>query len=1039
MRSYSILILSAFLVGLAQSSAEEISYNTDIRPILSDKCFLCHGPDEENNKAGLRLDIPESAFAALKESPGKGIVPGKADESVVWHRIITDNEDELMPPPDSRLSLTDREKSLIKQWIDDGAEYQKHWAFEPLPEKLEIPEVNKKDWPESELDHFVLKGLEEVSLPPSEQASPLRWLRRVSFDLTGLPPTVEELEGFEKEAEADFTAAKKAVVGRLMKSPAYGEHMAMNWLDAARYADSYGYQSDKLNNQWPYRDWVIGAFNKNMPYDQFLREQIAGDLLPNPKREQILATAFNRVHRLNNEGGAIFEEWRVENIADRVHTFGTAVLGLTMECSRCHDHKYDPISMRDYYSLFAFFNSIDENGMYDRTEKVPSPSILLPDAEQEAAHQAAKLDWEKAQVDLAAAETEAKARFKAWLAEGDQTVMSPDVLADIDFNGGKRAGWHFAEADRGKAPPLKSVTVTPGPDNKAIVLDGDKGVLVKNITSFDRWTPFTVRVKMKEEKRKEARSVLAHHCRGTDAGFNGWDLVMEDGFLETRLYRVWPGNAIGIRTKERLPKNVWQELSVTYDGSSRAKGLKIYRDGKELPVTILRDEMQKSANVKVQHGGEFVMGYRWRDRGLADAQVDFLQIYSRALTPAELQGGAPTLAYYLSAVDPEVRAKRAALQAAVQSYVAAEEVMNEVPIMKELPEPRQAHMLARGVYDAERTDKNKVARETFEHFGPEFPKGAPRNRLGLAEWVLDPKHPLTARVFVNRIWARFFSKGLVATPENLGLQGALPSHPELLDWLSRDFINHGWDIQRLCRNIVLSATYGQDSVITPEGMSRDPENNLLGRGPAHRLGGEQIRDLVLSASGLLNRKRGGPPVSPYQPGEDLWTESNTMSPPYKQSVGKALHRRSIYSVWKRTAPLPNMMAFDATTREVCAVERSRTNTPMQALVLLNDIQFVEAARVLAQRSIGKQSDYQGQLKFAFSTLTGRAPDDVETSALSELYEAQRKHYAAHPEEAKKLISQGEAPLVAHNAPTDLAALATVNQAILNLDITIWKR
>ncbi len=1028
------------------ATSAEIDFNRDIRPILSDRCYFCHGPDEEKREAELRFDLPDGATEVL--TSGEFV-----------RRIFSDDPDEMMPPPSTKLSLTAAEKELLKAWIASGAQYAAHWAFQPLPAKVVVPTAQNQAWPQQPFDAFVLAKLEAEKLQPTRAADPLRWLRRVTFDLTGLPPSAITIEAFQRALAADADAAYEANVDRLLASPAYGEQMAVAWLDAARYADSYGYQSDKLNTQWPYRDWVIEAFNDNLPYDKFLIWQLAGDLLDKPTREQRLATAFNRIHRLNNEGGAVFEEWRIENVADRVHTFGTAVLGLTMECSRCHDHKYDPITMRDYYSLSAFFNSIDENGLYDHADKVPSPTMLLPTTEQEAALETATKNLVAAEATFHDATTSAAQRRSVWLQQNPEAELKiPDQRLALDFD------QPFDEKQKKNTYPstdnlsmtgtLQRVDVegTNIPrllpaegQRRAIVLDGDRGITAKGVDSFDRWTPFSLVITFRETQRESRRSILATHTRGTDAGFNGWDLSIVNGHVESRMYRVWPGNAIGVRTAAPISVDRWQQLTATYDGSSTAAGLKLYLDGQPLALDVLRDKVVKSANAKISHGGQLVIGQRFRSRGLAGGLIDDVRLYERELAPTEiahLATGAPltaTPAYYASAIDEECRAAAKQLRAARQAYVMAEEVMQEVPIMEELDEPRPAHVLARGQYDAPTSDETLVSRQTFAKLGPAFPAGASHDRLGLAQWVTDPNHPLTARVVVNRLWNNFFGAGLVRTPENFGSQGELPTHPALLDWLARDFVAHGWDVKRFCKNVVLSATYRQDSAASSALFARDPDNRLLARGPAYRLGAEQIRDLALAASGLLSSEREGPPVSPYQPGKDLWKESNGMSPAYQQSVGQALHRRSLYSVWKRTAPLPNMMAFDTTSREVCTVRRSRTNTPLQALVLMNDVQFVEAARTLAERLLKDLDDDQQRLAAAFISFAGRQPDSTEQRVLLELLNEERTYYEAHTDEAKKLIVLGDTKPKEKTSATELAALTTVCQAILNLDATIWNR
>ena len=1050
-----LLLWTVFLRPNVCAAADQVDFNGDVRPILSDRCFACHGPDEATRAADVRFDIAEEARDSIES--GEFI-----------DRIFSTDPDWVMPKPESHLNLSDQEKETLKIWVEQGAPYQKHWAFVPLPISVAVPKVDDEGWSRQDLDRFVSRKRKQEGLAPSPEAPPLRWLRRVTFDLTGLPPSSEEIKSLERKlaaADADRESIYEQTVDRLLASEGYGQHMAVAWLDAARYADSYGYQSDKLNTQWPYRDWVIQSFNRNQPYDEFLTWQLAGDLLENPTSDQILATAFNRIHRLNNEGGAVFEQWRIENVADRVHTYGSAVLGLTFECCRCHDHKYDPISARDYYSMSAFFNSIDENGLYDRTAKVPSPTILLPSDQQKKELEKNRLAVEKERQQLKIALKSVSDKFAAdgyaqQLENDDvRTKLADEIYRvdlDVPYNDSFKETFKPSTNDRNWTTwpdlvdakdvpfPRPLITEDKAPPRKALPLDGERGFTTQKVTPFDRWTPFSTVISFRETKRVPQRSVIAHHTRGTDAGYNGWDLTIEDGYLESRMYRVWPGNGMGVRTVDPIPVDQWHLLVATYDGFDQVSGLKIFLDGEELPTQVIRDARVKSANVLVDHGGEFVIGQRFRDRGLANGLVADVRVYQRALTMPEIQHlttGEPIEAdamFVASVTDKDAINASKRLNDAVKAYVDTQEKMNEVPIMLETESPRPAHVLARGEYDAETSDDTLVTRSTPENIGPPLPNRQGADRLSLARWTTDPNHPLTARVITNRLWMNFFGSGLVRTPENFGLQGDLPTHPQLLDFLSRKFINDGWNVKNFCKRIALSATYRQQSAMTPEKMESDPENRLLARGPAYRLSAEQIRDLVLSASGLLDPAPGGPPVSPYQPGEDLWKESNSMSPAYKQSVGKALYRRSVFSVWKRTAPLPNMMAFDTSSREVCTIARSRTNTPLQALVLLNDVQFIEAARKLAEQ-IHSIEDQQTRLDEAFVRLTGTHLEPDESKILSKLYEEELEYFTANEDDAKAFLSIGSAESADGVPASELAALTTVCQAILNLDSTVTKR
>ena len=1035
------------------SAEPVVSYAFDVRPILSDKCFACHGPDAAKRESGLRLDNAEGAAAPLKDSPGSAIVPGDLSKSAAWQRIISHDPEQVMPPPSSHLSLSDGEKGILRRWIEEGAKYEPHWSFQPLPEKVAVPQPKDEAWAKGEIDRFIRARIEAEQLQPSSAADPLRWLRRVTLDLTGLPPSTEDIAAFQAAARSDLSSAKSAAVDRLLASPRFGEHFAVPWLDAARYADSYGYQSDLLTAFWPWRDWVVRSFNANLPIDQFMTWQVAGDLLPDATRDQKLATTFNRLHRLTNEGGSVAEEFLVENMADRVHTFGSVFLALTMECTRCHDHKYDPISMRDYYSLGAFFNSIPERGFYNSAAIQPSPGLLLPDAEQEK-----KLEEANRQVVAAMAAVEKRragsdSDFDAWLASAPPSPAATDLVSHLTFDGDGPAS---ALVDTAGAPPANGngLARVTGKSGAAVKLDGDTGVALPGRLAQDRCDPWTVEMVIRDTVGNPASVILLHRSFGTDVGFNGLELLLAGGHLEARVVRDWPGNAIGVRSLTPIPREQWARIAWTYDGSSSAAGMRLYLDGAPLETETTAGMIWKSVTTGGHGDGAAMIGQRFRDRGFLGGEVDDLKIFKRALAPLEMatladpakwtaalaDAGANRGALkevWLSSVDENHRGELMKLRDARAAVIAAEEGIFEIPVMRELEKPRPGHILARGAYDASRTKDNEVTRETFSQILISFPEDAPRDRLGLARWLTDPRHPLTSRVFVNRVWANFFGTGIVESVDNFGLQGGLPSHPELLDWLARDFVSHGWDLKRLCREIVLSAAYGQDSKMRSDLAQRDPANRLLARGPSRRLSSEQIRDFALSASGLLQQRDGGAPVSPYQPGGDLWRESNTMSPAYHRSNGPDLYRRSLYSVWKRTAPLPNMLAFDSPTREVCTIRRPQTNTPLQALVLLNDAQFVEAARSLVAKV--NVLPVEKRVPAAFEACASRPPTGQEATLLSELHEEQLAVFKADPESAKKLLALGDSTAARDLDPIEAAAMTVVCQAILNLDASIWNR
>jgi hypothetical protein len=1045
---FVLLLISLLFAPLAcLNGAEKLQFNRDIRPILSDRCFKCHGPDKASRKASLRLDRSEDAYAERKKSHLPAISPGKPDQSLVCRKIFSSDPDDLMPPPESNLALTEAEKEKIKRWISEGAEYQPHWAFIPLPDSIAVPAVKNTSWPRNEIDRFIVARLEKEGLEPSPEAERTRWLRRVSFDLIGLPPTIEEVDSFLADKSG---SAYERVVDRLLASPPFGERLAVPWLDAARYADSYGYQSDQLCPTWPFRDWVVEAFNRNLPYDRFLTEQLAGDLLPNATRQQRLATAFNRLHRQTNEGGSIEEEYRTEYASDRVHTFSTAALALTFECAHCHDHKYDPITQRDYYSLFAFFNSIDEYGLYNDTAHVPTPSLLLPTPDQERAMAETARALEQTRAQLAEAETNLEADFRKWLQQSELSAEISGLKARFDFD--KLAGTNqFADTlnPTNLSSALQGNSLVPGHSGQAIKFDGDDELsFPTSAGGLEPWETYTVVCWLKLPPNL-ANGVIFHRSEGTDTGFHGTELSLENGRLFFVVKRFWPGNALAARSQQPVPLGRWFQLAASYDGSARARGMSLFIDGELAQSEILRDHLTKGPeNSKTG----FCFGALFRSTGLKDGLLDDLRFYQRPLAPLEIRqlfdGHALNDAiaarqaealkpFYSAALSPSVSQARAELTNAVKAYFETRNPVVESSVMEELPEPRPAYVLTRGRYDAPKTDDKLVTRATPAVLPP-FPTNAPKNRLGLAIWLTAPHHPLTARVTVNRFWQMLFGRGLVATPENFGAQGAEPTHPELLDWLARDFINSGWDTKALLKKIVLSATYRQDSKLRRELHQRDPENLLLARGPSQRLPAEMIRDAALSASGLLDERLGGPPASPYMPG-DLWRESNSMSPAYHQSVGADLYRRSLYTVWKRTAPMPDMMAFDAPSREVCVVRRGATATPQQAFVLLNDVQFVEAARVLAEKALKLGGTSNEQIGFIFRRLTSRAPTDTETKLLADELREQTGVFKQEPDRAKKLLGVGERKCDSDFDTIQLAAMTEVAQTVMNLDATVWKR
>lgn len=1028
----------ATICNLPLGATDQLGYNKHIRPILSDKCFQCHGPDSAKREGDLRLDVREDAIKAL------AIVPGKPKESEMILRIHESDPDEVMPPPESPRQLTASDRETLARWIEQGAEYETHWAFSPLPHSVPLPGKSG----ENEIDQFIHARLTSERLSPAPPASPERWLRRAAFDLTGLPPTRADLEAFLSDQSGD---AHARAVDRLLDSPRYGEKMAVGWLDVARYADSYGYQSDIDTHAWPYRDWVIRAHNNNLPWDQFITWQIAGDLLENPTREQVIATAFNRLHRKTQEGGSVEAEFRQEGISDRVHTFGSAFLALTFECTRCHDHKYDPLTMQDYYSMGAFFNSIDEWGLLHGVGSIqPNPSLLLttPKQDQDIARLTAEIS--AAENSLAALKQEREPAFQTWLVQ--PVANFNDLSGSYDLNGSEKNTFaNDADPKRPAKSDPKNTLVT-GSRGQALSFTGDDPLELGKHGIDNQEDPMTMSFWLKPGEASPRRLVF-HNSGGYDPGYNGIELLIEDGRLRWMVAREWPGNCIAIRSREIIAPQEWTHVVVTYDGSSRASGLKIFLNGNEATVEIVRDQLTKNSG----SGTGFSFGERVRDSGLRGGAVDDIRLFTRALSllevralfahkspgdtistlPKDPQGTALLRDYYFSAVDPEFRKLSGDLRKLRANLRKTMDGVRELPVMKEMAEPRPARILARGEYS--HPEGEPLPRLTPAALPP-MASDLPRNRLGLARWLTSPDHPLTARVHVNRIWQHFFGRGLVVSSDNFGSQGDLPSHPELLDWLARDFIHHGWDMKRLCRQIILSATYRQDSKVSAELRIKDPSNILLARGPAKRLSGEELRDQALALSGLLHPAIGGPPAKPYLPESAAWKVLNSFLPEYKRDTAPGIYRRSLYSFWRRTAPPPGMLAFDVPGRDICTVRRQQTNTPLQPLVMLNDPQFVEASRGLAIRMLRDGGpDLKTRTHWLFREALGRDPLASETTLLAELHAEQLEIFQKNPQQATAFIKVGDLTAPTDLPPVDLAAATVLANAVLNLDEAITLR
>jgi cytochrome c553 len=1028
-------------IAVAADGSAAMEYNRDVRPILSDKCFRCHGPDSASRQADLRLDQRE---AALRDRDGaRAIVPGKADESEVMRRLTTSDSDERMPPAESGQKLTEHEIETIRRWIDAGANYQAHWSLIP-PQPLQPPHVDRSDWPKNGIDRFILQRLEQSALTPSPEADKPILLRRLSLDLTGLPPSLDDLDAFLAD---DSPAAYERVVDRLLASPHYGERMALEWLDLARYADTNGYFSDLERQIWRWRDWVIAAFNRNQPYDQFTIEQLAGDLLPGATTEQMIATGLHRNHPVTNESGVIDEEYRVEYVGDRTETTAAIWLGLTLGCARCHDHKFDAISQRDYYQLFAFFNNVPEQGLVTGTAN-PAPVLQLMSGEEK--EQLAQLDRERVAVELAWKETEKRlqAPLLAWqvTAHGALPALSPpDTAAWFDFSeaGADHTGRNAA------AKPVDRVRYEKGIRGQAALLDNGGHFEFQTNAALDRNTPFTVSAWIRPAAAQTGCLLSKIEPAGDLRGF---EMLWYRRQIRVNLVHRWAESALELITDNRFSPHEWHHVAVVHDGSGKAAGMQVYLDAIPQAVKIERDNLSGS----LANDEPWRIGRKDETMGF-DGLIDEVQFVPRALRAGEVtdlywaqlvhgalavpaeqrtkQQSQHLLDYYLQHVassdDRQAYDRWTTLEKQRANLLSGVET---TMVMQELSTPRETHLLGRGQYD----QPGEIVLADVPSGLPRLSESLPRNRLGLAQWLVDPAHPLTARVAVNRLWQQFFGVGLVKTVNDFGSQGETPSHLELLDWLAMEFVRSGWDVKALQRQIVMSAAYRQSSKVRGELLERDPDNRLVARGPRFRLPAELIRDQALAISGIVTDKIGGPSVKPYQPA-GLWEAvSYNGDQTYVQDHGAALYRRSLYTYWKRQSPPPALLAFDAPTRETCVVRRSRTNTPLQALVLLNDTTYIEVARVLAQHAMQRTTSRDDRLRYAFRRVTCRWPEADEASALLRLFEQERSAFAGKPQAAEELLSAGEWPRDRSLDPLEHAAWTNVMSVLLNLDETVTR-
>ncbi|WP_445438757.1 DUF1553 domain-containing protein [Dyadobacter fanqingshengii] len=1043
---------------------ERLDYNQHVKPVLSDKCFACHGPDKAKQKAGLRLDIQEAAYSDLPENKGKvAIDPGDLENSEVVRRILSGDPEYRMPTPSSHLSLNAKEKAILVKWIEDGAAYKPHWAF-VKPDKTEVPEVENEDWVKNPIDHFILAKLEAEKLKPSVEADKELLIRRLSFDLTGLPPTIAEIDAFLSDRSVN---AYEKQVDRLLKSPHYGEKMAVDWLDLARFADSHGYTVDRLRDMSPYRDWVIGAFNQNFPYDKFLHWQLAGDLMPKPTKDMLIATAFNRNHQQNMEGGIIEEEFQTEYVVDRTNTFGDAMLGLSVGCAKCHDHKYDPISQKNYYELFSFFNNVKEAGQISWDDALPAPTLMLPTNEQEKMLRFLKSRELEQQKTVEQNRKVDNAGFENWLGSdgfkklANEKIPKAGLQAHFSFDKNTLASQNLTnDVNPMQAGIMKRESGMTGDkpvfashgQGYAMRFDGDVFLDLNQVGVFRRSEPFSIGIWVNvPEGMKEG--VILHKSQAERLyNFRGYHLYLKNNKLELNMAHTAPSNAITKVSKSSVPREKWIQLTITYDGSSKAAGFKLFLDGAEMAMETETDQLTKDILFKSKVQPGLQIGAWWRGNGFKNGLADDIVVYNRVLTPfetgilagrldwksiASLDKGAMSdkqlnvlKDYYLAAVSQSVNNAESELRNIRTTLADSTENIRELMVMQEMPKRKKAHVLLRGNYDA-------FGEEVFPNTPKSilaFPDNLPKNRYGLAQWLTSKDNPLTARVAVNRFWQNFFGTGLVKTTEDFGNQGEMPSHLELLDWLAIGFQESGWNVKQLNKLIVMSATYRQRSDASREVREKDPENRLLSHSPANRLTAEMIRDNALAASGLINKKIGGRSVKPYQP-DGLWEINNTT---YQRDSGEAVYRRSLYIITKRSVPNPTLATFDATSRSFCVVRRQKTNTPLQALVTLNDPTFNEAVKVMGQQ-MAASKNANDAIVTAYRKLTGRKPSKQEVALMAELQKKQLEKFKSDPKKVVGWLAEGQYVIDKKTDLAQIAANAVVASTILNSDASLTKR
>jgi hypothetical protein len=1063
----------------AQAAARPaVDFQRDIRPILADNCFACHGPDAATRKVNLRLDLQPDVLVARQN--GTPIVPGKPDESLVYKRITEQNPARRMPPLSAHKTLTDAQTATIKLWIEQGAKWNQHWAF-VAPKRPALPAVKDQKWARTPVDRFVLAKLEETGLAPNAEADRRALIRRVSLDLVGLPPDPKDVAAFVADKSPDAYAK---VIGRLLASQHYGEHRARYWLDAARYGDTNGLHYDNYRGGiWPYRDWVVKAFNSNMPFDRFATEQIAGDLLPNPTLDQLIATGFVRSNTTTNENGVIEDEVRFQYIKDRADTTGTVFLGLTVGCATCHDHKFDPISQRDHYALEAFFNNSTERVM-DLNRPDPPPIVIVPEDRDRGRWLELEAQRKSLRSRLGAVQSAPNPGFDKWLASRErQTVSDPlaaaSVLSVVAGRDAVRARRKDADGSYPLSPGVTIYEGSPWAGVPALKFDGKSALKLPGVDitgdapfSMTAWV-YLPRIVLHPGQTGGALALtIASQLTAADAAATppvvstGWVFEIDEGVARLRLLDS-DGKVIRAQAPYNKPvkAGTWNHLAFTYDGTRSENGYAFYMNGSRMSIergafgnqdsTIAPELKGTVKNSEPISLGAAANGERGFDGSLAE-----FRILDRVLSEEETRlaaawpavqaaaGRTSSLSsatekealklYYLAHHDAGYQKLAAALTRVSAEHREIELRSNTAMVMEERADSKAtAPLLFRGLYDQPR----ELVEAATPAFLPPMAGTLPRNRLGLARWMVDPGNPLFARVIVNRLWQEFFGVGIVESADDFGVQARTPSHPELLDWLAVEFRESGWDVKKLVTTIVSSAAYRQAATHSQEKLNKDPGNRLLSRGPRFRLDGEVVRDSALAASGLLVRTLGGPPVKPYQP-EGIWegtsmVASNTRN--YKQDTGESLYRRSLYTLWKRQAPPASMDIFDGPTREVCVVRRERTNTPLQALVTMNDPQFVEAARVLAERALqASNGNVNDAIDFMTARVLARTFTPAERGIVRRAFDDHLTYYNANAESAEKLLSVGASPVNRTGPVPALAALTMVANQIFSLDEALNK-